>query len=242
MKKPVLSDHKKKGQRFIPPALAAMPMHEISYVNQLLPEILWLALLRTQVGNTRAIELALNFMTLVKDSVEKGDFRNFALIGRFNELGDSTKKGIANKVALSTFGDELIKLLEPLLNNYPKCPLDFLKPNVPTCDRSTSIRLMQTVVETHINRNSYNAAVIQAMTALIRQAMGGLHYSARVEKPDFSSFIASTEDSDWERIGSRARLAAQSELMPMGQSINDEWARYFWNTGVVNSECDLNDR
>ena len=51
-KKPrVLSDHKRVGKKFIPPLIAELgPISEVRWINDLVPELVWLALLSERYG------------------------------------------------------------------------------------------------------------------------------------------------------------------------------------------------
>jgi len=237
MNKKVLSDHKKRGQRFIPPALDILSLHETSYTNQLLPEIIWLALLKVQIGSSRTIDIALEFIRLVNECLEEGDFRNFTLVGRFEELDLETKSSIANRLVSTSIGGELLTLLSPLLENYPNCPLNFLYERKGEDDKEKSLLLLNHSVEQHMDRYSHEACVLQAMVPYLRQEMGGLHYPEHMEKPDFESFIRSDEEEGWEKLAGRIRIAANLELMPAGNPISDNWAKYFWNRGIHISNC-----
>lgn len=42
----VLLDHKKVGKRFVPPLLQLGPLGEIKWIDCILPELLWLGLLK----------------------------------------------------------------------------------------------------------------------------------------------------------------------------------------------------
>ena len=55
----VLADHKKVGKKFIPPFVAELgQLGEVRWVNDLVPELLWLALLSERHGRERGVDLA----------------------------------------------------------------------------------------------------------------------------------------------------------------------------------------
>ena len=60
-KREVLGDHKRIGKRFIPPFLYQLgSLSEISWVNEIMPEILWIGLLIEHFGYQRGVELGLH--------------------------------------------------------------------------------------------------------------------------------------------------------------------------------------
>ena len=55
----VLADHKKVGKKFIPPFVAKLgPLDEVRWVNDLVPELVWLTLLSDRHGRKRGVDLA----------------------------------------------------------------------------------------------------------------------------------------------------------------------------------------
>jgi hypothetical protein len=57
-RKSVLRDHKRVGKRFIPP-MAQLNMTEVSWVDSILPELVWLGLLNSMYGRVKGAELAI---------------------------------------------------------------------------------------------------------------------------------------------------------------------------------------
>jgi hypothetical protein len=60
-KKSVLADHKKEGQKLIPPyvAIHGQPNH-INWVDTIIPEVIWIGLLHRKFGQKEGITLALD--------------------------------------------------------------------------------------------------------------------------------------------------------------------------------------
>ena len=59
-KKIVLEGHKKVGSKFIPPMMQLPNWTEISYINQILPEIIWMGLINDEFGYRDGIDLSFN--------------------------------------------------------------------------------------------------------------------------------------------------------------------------------------
>jgi hypothetical protein len=56
----ILANHKQVGKRFIPPFVATLgPLSEVRWVDDVLPELLWLALLNHQHGWKDGADLCL---------------------------------------------------------------------------------------------------------------------------------------------------------------------------------------
>ena len=67
-KSKVLSDHKQKKKKLVPPLLHAMgEKHKpYSWVKDLIPELIWLCLLHETLGLKRGVECAVNITELSK--------------------------------------------------------------------------------------------------------------------------------------------------------------------------------
>src|SRR5436305_1074016 len=58
-RRPVLADHTRVRSRFIPPIVSAIPLTELRWVHEVLPELLWLALLNQAYGHQQGADTAL---------------------------------------------------------------------------------------------------------------------------------------------------------------------------------------
>ena len=58
-KKRVLEGHKKVGSRFITPMKQLPNMKSISYVNQMMPELIWIGLINDSIGYVKGARRAI---------------------------------------------------------------------------------------------------------------------------------------------------------------------------------------
>ena len=90
--KKVLEDHKKVGSKFIPPLLQLKPgFSEISYINQVLPELIWMGLLNDSFGYKKGIELASKISKFAVELIGEENYLNFSLASNYNLLSQDLK-------------------------------------------------------------------------------------------------------------------------------------------------------
>ena len=83
-----LADHKRVGKKFIPPFIAELgPLREIRWVNDLVPEFLWLALLSDRHGLKTGTDLARRLALAAIDARGAKPKGWFALTSTYAELG-----------------------------------------------------------------------------------------------------------------------------------------------------------
>src|SRR6476660_4643412 len=63
--KQVLADHKRIGSRFIPPLLQYERFQEISWSEQFIPELFWLAVLNHSCGRRTTASIAVSMATAI---------------------------------------------------------------------------------------------------------------------------------------------------------------------------------
>ena len=126
-KQQILKDHKKVGSKFVPPLLQLKGFEEISYINQILPEIIWMGLINDFVGYKKGVEL---IAQIAKDafklkSTEK--HTNFALVSNYKLLTNRSKLLLKKQLKANNTLSVMQEAVAPLMKLYPSFPLAFLK-------------------------------------------------------------------------------------------------------------------
>jgi hypothetical protein len=130
----VLVDHSRQGKKLIPPYVATLGRPEnISWVNTIIPEVIWIALLHEMFGQVQGTDLALNLARTAETHAKKHRGRFFAAASDFETLTAEAKAAIRDNLEGCDHLVCLGKALSPLFHYYPSCPLNFLWSNDPTC-------------------------------------------------------------------------------------------------------------
>jgi|GEM_PF-5414525 len=89
--KEILKDHKRIGKRFVPP-LMQLGIQEVSYINKLLPEIIWMGLVFDRIDYRAGVNLCEKVTKLAHEIYASEKHANFALCGSFLRLEDRQKE------------------------------------------------------------------------------------------------------------------------------------------------------
>lgn len=125
---PVLGDHKRIKSKLVTPFNNAFgPMREVSWINMMIPELLWIALVQESWGPRRGVEIITSFTRDVRASDPTRDRTIWAAAGKFATLPGGVLSSI---VKGRPYRDDLCGPLAPLNAHYPAHPMREL-PNRP---------------------------------------------------------------------------------------------------------------
>ena len=238
-KKKILDGHKRVGKRYIPPLMQLNQVASTSYVNDMLPELIWIGLLNDKVGYIRAariLEKIFLFTEEIKDPKQNG---NFALISTFNLLNDEQKNSLREKLNDEGILELLQNCIAPLTLLYENCPLSFFGP--PTC-LFASEELVFTIkdcVGRAIDKYDTPGIVLNGTMLLYQLVTKKIKFSSEIDLPDFDAVI---DEPDSEEAKKAAGFMRANALGVFGElKIEPSWARNFWNRGIELSPCEILD-
>src|SRR3990172_12754892 len=113
--KKVLDGHKKVGSRFIPPMKQIPNMKSKSFVNQMLPELIWIGLVNDNIGYVRGARLIQKIFIAVDEVRAKETQGNFAYASCYGKLQAEEKNHLVEKLTLLGILDDLKTYLAPLI-------------------------------------------------------------------------------------------------------------------------------
>jgi hypothetical protein len=127
LRKRVLSDHKRQGAKLIPPYVALLGRPEdVSWVSTIVPEVIWIAMLRHLFGDVVGTELTLSLARCALKRVTRTDHRFFAAASDFDDLTSTEREAILTDMGSSRQLAQLQRGLAALCQYYPMCPMCFL--------------------------------------------------------------------------------------------------------------------
>ncbi len=236
-KKKILGDHKKVGSKFIPPLCQKLSLTEVSYVNQIFPEIIWMGLLNKREGYHTGIGIV---ESLAKKSVEIKNtemFMNFSLASSFTKLGANEKKQIVDELEKKNLLSVLQNSLAPLTCLYEGFPMAFIGPPAEHRSKEAMLTTMKQCISDCINKYKQPGMVMQATVMYIRGITGGLYYNKNIEPPNLEKIITDFNSDEGRKAASSVRAFVMSEYMPLKERKSDEWSRSFWNQGYKIDNC-----
>ncbi len=125
----VLEAHRKKGKKFIPPLIDKLDLSFIGWVHNILPELVWLAIVEKQLGFHRSAEIAAEFAKIGQSF--PSDRRWIACLSSFAHLQEQSKEALLHGLTDAGVISDLRYALGDFYYYYPKLPLDFLLGDVP---------------------------------------------------------------------------------------------------------------
>jgi len=244
-KKSVLEGYKKVKSKFIPPMMQFHgEINEVSYVNQVLPEIIWMGLVSDKFGYKKCVDICTDIAQQAFELKESEEHINFAIASNFLKLSKKSRSILVDRLENKDLLKALQECLLPLLFLYDDCPLNFLEDKEMKIDKTTAVKLIKDSIFRHMDKYATPALVIQANVTYIRGVTGGLFYMEGedgrkgVKPPDLNSLLRAPGSEEAQRVGSHVRMGALMEFSyrkeEQSQSI---WAETFWNQSYKLDPC-----
>jgi hypothetical protein len=233
---PVLGDHKRVKSKLVTPFNDMFgPMHEVSWINMMIPELLWVALVQDAWGPRRGVEIITAFTRDVRASEATRDRTIWAAAGKFGALPTGA---LANIVKDRPYRNDLCAPLEPLHMHYPDHPMRELvaADGTPT---SRDLEGLKVMVSDLFDRASTSATLTQATATWLAFDAGRLKVSTGLALADFPRIedYPATEQSQRIAASIRAtlnKMFGDVDLMASGT----DWPVAFWNRGLQLEPCE----
>jgi hypothetical protein len=238
MSKPalVLADHKKVKSKLITPFNDAFgAMHEVSWINIMIPELLWIAMVQEKYGLRRSVEIMTAYTRDVRASEPSRQEVIWAAAGKYASIPPVELQAV---VQVRAYAAELSAALLPLVSWYPAHPLNALFPGTRTADLD-GLTQIKAIVGSLFDRSARNSMLVQATAISIAFDSGKLKVAPHLALGDFEKIVdyPNTERSQQVAASIRAvlnMLFADSNLMASGTM----WPIAFWNRGLEIDSCE----
>lgn len=240
-KESVLKDHKRIGKRFIPPFLQLGGLREVSYINMVLPEILWMGLIIDNLDYRAGVSFCEKTATLAFDAHASEKHLNFALCSSYTMLDTDAK----NKYLTLLKKEKLLELLQeylaPLIILYHDFPMSFLGLTCKRLDKGVLITRLKEAITRYMNKYEQPGLVLQALTMYIRGMTGALYYSKEIEPPDLNALIEDPESEAAQRAGAHVRTHVLGEVSLPDDEATSNWSTTFWDQRLDIDTCEFRD-
>ncbi|MBA6316225.1 hypothetical protein [Cellulophaga baltica] len=226
-KKKILSDHIKRGKKLHPP-LSEFAISDFSYVNEGIPQIIWFALLNKYYGLRTGTDLASKFGQVINDlGIKKEVPYNLSW---FSSLEKEDYELIKKSLKDIKVFDKINVALSPLLNSYPKCPLNnIFSSEIPSKDNISDIKEILTLLYDKKGKESTFALANVLYLMGMCKKLHIVKNSALADLPEIVDY-PNTEKS--KIIASAIRASTNFLLSPSAIENSQNWVSYFWNRGI----------
>ena len=233
----VLGDHKKKGSKFIPPLMQLDNLQEVSYLNDALPNLIWMALVFDKFGYKTGVSLINQFVSIAYEQC-KGETGNFSYLCYFSNLDISFKSKIYMELRSKSILHPLQDAIAPLSCLFDNFPALFLKPDFKV-DKSSLLPKLKLVMKNCIDRYSKMSTAIQVTTFYNLGTNGKLHIASHIDVPDPNSIFTDPDSEEARRAASFGRNYINTELGFRKEDISKGWVREFWLQIYNLEKCEL---
>lgn len=234
---PVLGDHKRIRSKLVTPFNDAFgPMGEVSWINTMIPELLWIALVQQAWGPRRGVEIITAFTRDVRASDPKRDRTIWAAAGKFSAL---PKGVLAGTVKGRPYREDLCVPLVPLNAHYPDHPMRELVLGGTGTSSSHDLGTLKALVGELFDRSSTGATMVQATAMWLAFDADRIKVSAGLALADFPRIEDYPKTEQSQRIATSIRASLNMmfgdlDLMASGTG----WPIAFWNRGLKLEPCE----
>lgn len=237
-KEKILSDHKRIKKKLIPPMLQLSGgIVYAKWLNNVLPELIWIGLLQEKLGIRRSVEICGEIAAIGKEVLKDSQVLSFAYISNYKKLDDVQLASFYTKMKNKNFLREYSNSLRELVLLYPECPLAKLV-NYRQEDEETQCneikKLFSNCLAKYFYRQVHLTNLMESTALYMGWTSGLIKYTNNVKPPDLNVLITSHPgEEQYEKVSSSIR----SSTMVLISDVDMDWSTYFWNKGLLIDEC-----
>jgi hypothetical protein len=211
-KKKNLDAYKQQGKRFIPPMKQLPGLREQGYVNDLLPELIWLGLIHDRRGYPFGARTLEAVVEVTKKWPQGETHRNYAMQSAYADLKDEQKEELIDTWKRQHLFEDIQHALAPLVLLYDGFSLAFVGPPSSVISQETLIARIKQCVGKHLNKYETPAIVLHGTMLLTRLLAGTIKFAAHIDIPDLNAVIERPESDEAKRAAAFMRASAIGEI------------------------------
>lgn len=230
--------YKRNKSIYTPPILQLGKFTSVNWVEDILPEIIWIGILQKHFGLGLGSKLALQ----ISETTSKLTGRNntwLAPLSSYNYLKDDEKEIISNEMKSLNYLKNYETAFTDITFLYPKFPLAFLASDISKCNKDLILKEFKVFLSSLFDRTNFTTTFMQA-TAVDMAFQTGIFTVApntTLAKFDEISKFPVTDLSKQVASAIRSSLnlffSSNNSLTTMDIS----WRSYFWNRGLELEKC-----
>ncbi len=241
-RKPVLTDHRRIKSRLVTPFNDAFgPLHEVSWVNMMIPELLWIALVQEQFGPHRGVEIITAFTRDVRASQADRAGTVWAAAGKFDAI-PRDELLILIETKGGAYAADLRAALRPLAAWYPAHPLNAIFELPQPVSARADLDHVKAIVAGLFDRSSWAATMTQATAIWLAFDAERLQVASGLALAQFPRIQDYPETELSQRIAASIRSALNLFFGEAGLMASEStWPVTFWNQGLKLDPCEVDD-
>ncbi|MGD0565675.1 MAG: hypothetical protein ABSA66_21650 [Roseiarcus sp.] len=236
---PVLADHRKVGSRLIAPFNDMFgPTRDVSWINTMIPELLWIALIQDVHGSRRGVEIITAFTRDVRASSADRSTEIWAAAGKFTAIPGEALRAIVTG-SPENYADELRDALRPLAAWYPSHPLNALLAGETLDASADELTYLKRTVATLFDRSCKAAIMTQATAVWLAFDADRLKVAPDLSLAQFPRIEEYPETELSLRIAASIRASLNQFFGDTAiMASESDWPAAFWNRGLEIAPCE----
>ena len=236
-KRRVLQGYRQEGKRFIPPFLQHMPMTESSWMNDRVPELIWIALLIHVFGLKEGTAIALSVAKTAAKSDRTAE-KAFAAASDYVELSDKHRRCIRSALSEDGMLHKASQGLATLIHNYTDFPLAFLSNPANGQDDSSGSTLadLRETIANVSDRQSQAGIYAQAAVVYIFFVNSRLQVASHVGLANLPAIEEYPNTDESLRVAASVSSGVTGLLT---RDVPSDWRHSFWNRGRSLGPCEV---
>ena len=232
----MLDSHERIGKRLIPPLARLGSLNEVSWIDRLLPELLWIGLLNAEHGLATGARVCAEVARAAKAELEVSNKKAFlCLTSSFALFTQGQMARIREELESARVLSDLQVAVSPLCVVYPKCPLAGLTRQTAEIESATT-KIRETL-PLLFDRWNEAATFMQIHAVYMTFVQGRLYVSRETSFANFPAVEAYPRTEESRQIAAGCRGFTN---VLVNDALNDSerfWPGYFWNRGLELEEC-----
>ncbi len=223
--------YKKEGKMYIPPILQLGEFNAVSWLDNILPELIWIGILQNNCGLKLGSEIALEIAKKAYQLKNEDKSNWFGVISSFKNLNASEIQEINKIVKNKTIdASKELKIFEPLSDLYDEFPFSNRSE---TIDSNLELDGYKQYLSKIYDRTTKEATLIQAIAFRILLESNSISFSFKI--PNLISILEYPATEDSINLASIIRSTINSTFIQ--KEITANWANHFWETNFKIGNC-----
>lgn len=238
----ILADHKKVRSKLVTPWHQMFgPTNDVSWINEMIPELLWINLIETDHGNHRAVEIITTVARIARTLACAIPILTFANASDFARIAPGDRALFLAELEPKGVLTEIREALSALVSWFPTCPLrEVFFEGIPAPTPSGLNAIKSAVVRLY-DRQSRSSTMTQATAVWLAFDSGGLVVDKGLALAQFPKIEEYPDTELSQKIAASIRstvnvlVGSHRDLHPISG-----WHNQFWNTGLAIEKCEFN--
>ena len=233
------SGYKRDRSIYTPPILQLGEFNGVNWLEEILPEIIWIGLLQNKFGLRLGNKLALQVSETTNELLSaRGHKKWLATSSCYTELSEEEKTEVKEKINKLGFLNHYEQAFSLFAFLYPKFPLAFLVSDRNDTENILDHSEFKIYLSSLYDRTNATTVFMQATAVDMAFQSGILTCSPQTSLAKFPE-IANYPNTE---ISKKVASAILSTLNSFFGNKNifpstDEWRKYFWNRGLQIEKC-----